>query len=151
MQVILTKDVENLGNAGDVVRVKDGYGRNFLVPGGFALIANDKNVKELAFQRRMIEKKISSQVSSAEDFARKLSEIDINISKKVGEEGKLFGSVTTREIAEALKEKGIEVDSKNILQDSPIKKSGVYEIEVKIFREVKGKFKLWVTAQEEDQ
>ncbi|HNT28102.1 MAG TPA: 50S ribosomal protein L9 [bacterium] len=150
MKIILTKDIDKLGNAGDVVRVKDGYGRNYLVPQGFALPANEKNIKELEFNRRMIQKKIDGEYGKARELGEKIAAVDISIAKKVGEEGKLFGSVTTREIADALKEKGYEIDHRHIILDGPIKKSGVYEVEVKLFRELKGKVKLWVVALEED-
>lgn len=150
MNIILTKDVENLGSAGDVVKVKDGYARNYLIPQGFGITANEKNVKEMEFNRKMIQNKIDSEYNGANTLAEKLSAVDISISKKVGEEGKLFGSVTNREIADAVNEKGFSIDSRDIIIDSPIKKSGVYEIEVKLFREVKGQIKLWVVAQEEE-
>ena len=150
MNIILTKDVDKLGSAGDTIRVKDGYARNFLIPKGFAIAANEKNMKEFEFNKRIIEKRINSEIASATELAEKLSELDISVSKKVGEEGKLFGSVTNREIAEAIKEKGFEIDHRNIITDGPIKKSGVYEIDVKLFREVKGKIKLWVVALEEE-
>jgi large subunit ribosomal protein L9 len=151
MKVILTKDVEKLGNAGDIVRVKDGYARNYLIPKKFAFTANEKNVKELEFNRRMIAKKIDTEVGAAEALAQKLAKCEIRVEKKVGEEGKLFGSVTTREIKDALTEKGFDIDHRNIILEGSIKKSGVYEVEVKLFREVRGVFKLWVVAEDSDE
>lgn len=151
MKVILTKDVEKLGSAGDIVRVKDGYARNYLIPKNFAFVANEKNVKELEFNKRMIAKKIDTEVGKANALAEKLAECEIRVEKKVGEEGKLFGSVTTREIKDALTEKGFDIDHRNIILDGNIKKSGVYEVEVKIFREVRGVFKLWVVAEDSDE
>lgn len=150
MKVIFTKDYEKIGTAGEVVNVRDGFARNFLVPKGIAIAANDKNIRELEFHKKVIQKKIAGEYGEAGELATKLSALDISISKKVGEEGKLFGSVTTREIADAIKEKGFEIDHRNIIIDGPIKKSGVYELEIKLFREVKGKIKLWVVAQEEE-
>ncbi len=150
MKIILTKDIDKVGGAGEIVKVKDGYARNFLIPKGFAMPANEKNVKELEFNRRLIQKQIDGEYGKARELAEKIGAIDISIAKKVGEEGKLFGSVTTREIADAIKEKGFEVDHRHILLDGPIKKSGVYEVEVKLFRELKGKVKLWVVALEEE-
>ena len=150
MKVILAKDIEKLGNAGDIVKVKDGYARNYLIPKGLAFTSNEKNVKELEFNRRMIDKKINSEVAEANALASKLATCEIKIQKKVGEEGKLFGSVTNREIEEALKEKGFSIDHRSIILDSSIKKSGVYEVEVKLFREIRGMFKLWVVAEESD-
>jgi len=148
MKIILAKDVESLGSAGDIVNVKDGYARNYLVPQGFGFPANEKNIKELEFHKRVIEKKINTESFNAKQIAAKLAECEIRVEKKVGEEGKLFGSVTTREIEEALKEKGFEIDHKNILVDGNIKKSGVYDVEVKLFREIRGVFKLWVVAED---
>ena len=150
MKIILTKDIDKVGGAGEIVKVKDGYARNFLIPKGFAMLANEKNVKELEFNRRLIQKQIDGEYGKARELAEKIAAIDISIAKKVGEEGKLFGSVTTREIADAIKEKGFEIDHRHIILDGPIKKSGVYEIEVKLFRELKGKVKLWVVALEEE-
>jgi len=150
MKIILTKDIDKVGGAGEIVKVKDGYARNFLIPKGFAMLANEKNVKELEFNRRLIQKQIDGEYGKARELAEKIATVDISIAKKVGEEGKLFGSVTTREIADAIKEKGFEVDHRHIILDGPIKKSGVYEVEVKLFRELKGKIKLWVVALEEE-
>jgi len=151
MKVILTKDVEKLGNAGDIVRVKDGYARNYLIPKKFAFISNEKNVKELEFNKRMIAKQIDTEVGAAEALAAKLAKCEIRVEKKVGEEGKLFGSVTTREIKDSLTEKGFDIDHRNIILEGSIKKSGVYEVEVKLFREVRGVFKLWVVAEDSDE
>lgn len=151
MKIILTKDIEKLGGAGDIVRVKDGYARNYLIPKGFALPADEKNIKELEFNRRRIQKRIDGEYGAARSLAEKLATVDITIAKKVGEEGKLFGSVTTREVADALKEKGFDIEHRQVLLDTPIKKSGVYEVEIKLFREVKGTVKLWVVAMEEEQ
>ena len=151
MKVILTKDVEKLGSAGDIVKVKDGYARNYLIPKNFAFVANEKNIKELEFNKRMIAKRIDTEVGAATALANKLAECEIRVEKKVGEEGKLFGSVTTREIKEALSEKGFDIDHRSIILDGNIKKSGVYEVEVKLFREVRGVFKLWVVAEDSDE
>ncbi|HDT11533.1 MAG TPA: 50S ribosomal protein L9, partial [bacterium] len=136
------------GTAGEIVNVKDGYARNYLIPKGYGFLANEKNIKELEFHKRVIEKKINTESFTAKQTAEKLAECEIRIEKKVGEEGKLFGSVTTREIEEALKEKGFDIDHRNILVDGNIKKSGVYDIGVKLFREIKGVFKLWVVAED---
>ena len=151
MNVILAKDVEKLGKAGEVVKVKDGYARNYLIPQGYALVANEKSVKQLEFNKRMIEKKINVELAKANDLASKLAACEIKISKKVGDEGKLFGSVTSREIGDALKEKGLEIDHRDLVLDTNIKKSGVYEVEVKLFREVRGVFKLFVVSEDSEE
>jgi large subunit ribosomal protein L9 len=151
MKIILAKDVTKLGSAGDILKVKDGYARNYLIPKGFALVANEKNEKQLEFNKRVIEKKINTEIIEAKLLASKLAACEIRVKKKVGEEGKLFGSVTNREIESALKENGFEISHKDIILDSNIKKSGVYEVEVKLFRDVKGVFKLWVVSEESDE
>lgn len=148
MNIILTKDIDKLGNAGEIIKVKDGYARNFLIPKGFAMVANDNNLKQLEFQKRVIDKKVNKEYENANILAGKISSNDISISKKVGEEGKLFGTVTNREIADAMKAKGLKIDHRNIIIDDPIKKAGVYEVSIKLFREVRGTLKLWVVAEE---
>lgn len=150
MKVILRKDMDNLGNAGDVVSVKNGYGRNFLIPRGFALAANEKNLKDIEFKKKMIRKQIDTEAGKAKNLAEKLSTMNINIEKKVGQEGKLFGSVTTRDIAESLEREGVSVDKKNIKMRSPIKKSGVYEVDISLFRDISGSVKVWVVAEDQD-
>jgi len=151
MKIILAKDVDKLGNAGDLVKVKDGYARNYLIPKGIALAANEKNVKQLEFNRRMIEKKINNEIVEAKIIASKLAACEVVVKKKVGEEGKLFGSVTKRDIEDALKEQGFNIDHRNIVLDTNIKKSGVYEVEIDLFREVKGVFKLWVISEDSEE
>ncbi len=148
MNIILTKDVENLGHAGDIIKVKDGYARNYLLPGGFALPANSENAKTLEFQKKKIQKQIDSEYNVARSLAETIAANDIRIVKKAGEEGKLFGSVTNREIFELLEAKNIVVDHRNIVIDVPIKKTGVYDVEIKLFREVKGTLKVWVVAED---
>lgn len=148
MNIILTKDVENLGHAGDIIKVKDGYARNYLLPSGFALPASSENAKTLEFQKKKIQKQIDSEYNVARALAETIAANDIRIVKKAGEEGKLFGSVTNREIFELLEAKNIVVDHRNIVIDVPIKKTGVYDVEIKLFREVKGTLKVWVVAED---
>ena len=147
MKIILVKDVEGLGNAGEIMNVKDGYGRNFLVPRGFALVANESNVKELEFNRKRIERMIDVERTAAQDLAEKLSAVDIQIERKVGEEGKLFGSVTNRDIAAVLEESGFTVNSHHIVIETPIKKTGVYQPEIKLFRDVRAVLKVLVVGE----
>lgn len=149
MNIILTKDVENLGNAGDILKVKDGYARNYLVPSGLALVASSGNAKTLEFQKKKINQQIDLEYNAARALAETIAANDIRIVKKAGEEGKLFGSVTNREIYELLEAKNIVIDHRKIVIDVPIKKVGVYDVEIKLFREVKGALKVWVVAEEE--
>ncbi|MCK5808307.1 50S ribosomal protein L9 [bacterium] len=147
MKIILVKDVEGLGNAGEILNVKDGYGRNYLVPRGFALVANESNVRELEFNRKRIDRMIDVERTAAQDLAAKLSAVDIQIERKFGEDGKLFGSVTNRDIAAVLEENGYTVNSHHIVIETPIKKTGIYQPEVKLFRDVRAVLKVLVVGE----
>ncbi len=136
MQVILKDNVKDLGHIGDMVNVKDGFARNFLIPKGFAVEANPKNLKALEHEKRKIQELVKKAKSAAEDLASKVSGTSITIKAKSGEEDKLFGSVTAMDIAEALKKEGIDIDKKKIVLDEPIKRLGSYTVSVKIHQEV---------------
>jgi large subunit ribosomal protein L9 len=136
MKVILRDDVKNVGRMGQVVNVADGYARNYLVPRGFAIEANTKNIKSLEHEKRIIGEKVKRIKNSAQDLAKKISTITLTIKANAGEEGKLFGSVTTMDIAELLKNEGIEIDKKKISLDEPIKRLGSYSVNVKIHPEI---------------
>jgi len=144
MMVILQKDVPKLGSVGDVVRVKDGYGRNFLVPRGLAVIANTRNVKQLEHQKRQANKAAEAALAEANAQAAKVSDTPVTLKVEVGEEGKIFGSVTNRDIAAALAEEGVEVDRRNIQIDSPIKSLGVYDVTVQVGSGVDATVKVYV-------
>ncbi|BAT72513.1 large subunit ribosomal protein L9 [Thermosulfidibacter takaii ABI70S6] len=149
MKVILKEDVEGLGNAGDIVNVKDGYARNYLIPRGLALRATVKNVKALEKQREMILQRINKERKRYEAFAAKLAELKVVIKKKAGEEGKLFGSVTSRDIAEALESMGYEIDRKKIVLEEPIKSVGNYTVKVKLPYQVEADLAIEVVPEEE--
>jgi len=147
MIVILLKDVKGTGKAGDIVKVSDGYARNMLIPKGFAQEATDGNIRNLEKQKAIAAEKRAAEKAKAEALAEKLSSVGIEIKTKSGEGGRLFGSITSKDIAEALKEQHkIDVDKKNILLDSPIKQIGDHEIEIKLFYEVKAVLKVKVTV-----
>jgi large subunit ribosomal protein L9 len=146
MQLILTTDMPTLGEAGDLVTVKPGYGSNYLLPQGLALIATTGNKSKLEHQKRVIERKVAKARESAEAMGRKLGGTDVTITRLVGEGDKLFGSVTNRDIAEALAKSGIEVDSRHILLEAPLKALGVYEVQIKLHRDVASHVKVWVVA-----
>jgi len=148
MRVILKEDVEGLGNAGDVVNVKDGYARNYLIPRGLAVRATDRSVKGLEKQRRLILERINKQKKRIENFAERLRETTVIIRKKAGEEGKLFGSVTSRDVAEALESMGMVVDRKKIILDEPIKSLGTYTVKVKLPYGVETELKVEVVPEE---
>ncbi|OGW39282.1 MAG: 50S ribosomal protein L9 [Nitrospirae bacterium RBG_13_39_12] len=136
MKVVLKDDVKNLGKMGQIVDVADGYARNYLVPRGLALEANTKNIKSLEHEKRIILEKAKKIRNSAQDMSNKVSGINLVIKAKAGEEGKLFGSVTTMDIAELLKNEGVEIDKKKISLDEPIKRLGSYSVNVKLHPEI---------------
>ncbi|QER42582.1 50S ribosomal protein L9 [Thermodesulfobacterium sp. TA1] len=131
MEVILRTDVPKLGKAGDIVKVKDGYARNYLIPKGFAIPANQKNIKALEKERQLILAKAERERKKLLSLAEKLEGIELTIYRRKIEEDRIFGSVTAADIVSALKEKGIEIDKKFIELEEPIKKLGTYEIPIK--------------------
>jgi len=137
MKVILQQDVANLGEMGQIVRVKDGYGRNYLIPRGFAVLADERNVNKLQHQQRIAQAKAAKEMEASQAAADKISESQISITREAGEDDKLFGAVTNRDIAEALAQNGIEVDRRKILLDEPIKSLGRFEVEISLNRGVK--------------
>ncbi|MEW6570939.1 MAG: 50S ribosomal protein L9 [Nitrospirota bacterium] len=136
MKVILKEDVKNLGNMGQIVDVSDGFARNYLVPRGLAVEASTRNVKSLEHQKKVVLEKARKIRSSAQELSEIISKKKLVIKAKAGEEGKLFGSVTTMDIAEKLKEEGIEIDKKKIFLDEPIKRLGLYSVAIKIHPEI---------------
>lgn len=132
MKIILKDDVKNLGRIGVVVNVSDGYARNFLIPKGLAVDASSKNIKTLEHEKRLIEAKAKKQRGQAQLLKERLSSMTLSIKAIAGEEGKLFGSVTTMDIADALKTEGIEIDRKKIVIEEPIKRLGDYTVSVRI-------------------
>ena len=150
MKVILTEDVRGTGKKGDKVTVKDGYGRNFLVPKGLAVPALEGNVKRLDSLIKNLQNKKTRELKSAEDLKAKLEEISLVIKMKAGDDGKLFGSVTHKDIAEAIKKAaGIEIDKKLIRIEEPIKMTGAYTVEVHIQQDVNAGVKIEVEKEEE--
>ena len=147
MQVILREDMANLGQTGDLVTVKDGYGRNYLIPQGLAVLATPRNKKRLEHERGVIEKRDAKRSRDALSIKAGIEKLSLTIAKQTGEEGKLFGSVTTKEIAEALAEENYEVDRKTIVVDEAIKSLGVYTLHVKLTRDVTADLKVWVVAK----
>lgn len=147
MQVILKEDVKDLGRIGDIVEVKDGYARNFLIPRGLAVEANPKNIKALEHEKRKIQEAAKKLKSSAEDLKSRMEGKTIIIKAKAGEEDKLFGSVTAMDIAEALKKEGIDVDKKRIIIDEPIKRLGSYNVTVKIHPEISAQLIIQVVQE----
>ncbi len=147
MKIILTQNVDKLGNAGDVVTVKEGFARNFLLPNNKARIATAGNMKLLDAQKKKEAADDARKVEAAQALANRLANLSLTISQEAGEEDKLFGSVTNDTISERLKEEGIEIDKKNIIIEEQIKKLGVYQIGAKIHPQVKATIKVWIVKK----
>ncbi|GAB6182593.1 50S ribosomal protein L9 [Thermodesulfovibrio hydrogeniphilus] len=147
MKVILKDDVQGLGKAGQIVNVKDGYARNYLLPRGLALIADEKNVKLLEIQKKKFEEEAKKRRQDAESVAQRLSELQLTIKAKAGEDQKLFGSITAKDIAEALQKEGFSVDKKQVVISEPIKRVGEYAIEIKLQEGISAKLKVNVVAE----
>ncbi|HMF41393.1 MAG TPA: 50S ribosomal protein L9 [Polyangia bacterium] len=149
MQVILRDDLDNLGKSGEVVNVKPGYARNYLLPRGLAIKATAGDIARVEHEKRVIAARTAKLAKTAQAEADKLSRVSVSIARATGEEDKLYGSVTTRDIAEALREQGIVVDSKKLHLDEPIKALGDFEVPVKLGRGVNATIKLSVVKKEE--
>ena len=147
MDIILKKDVANLGHADDVVKVKTGYAMNYLIPQGFAIAATPSDLKQHEETLRQRAHKEAKKVAEAEAAAAKINELTVKVSAKVSENGKIYGSVTTAQLAEALVAAGVEVDKKDITILSEVKELGNYEAEVKCYKAIKGTFKFEVVAE----
>lgn len=147
MEVILQEDIPSLGKAGEVVAVKAGYARNYLIPRKKAVVASLKNVAMLDHQKRVVAQRKSKVKKDMEELAKKLAELSITVAKEAGEEGKLFGSVTAMEIGKALRNEGVQIDKHQIHIKEPIKQIGVFEVDVKLHTEVTGTLKVWVVKK----
>ena len=146
MIVILTKDVKGTGKAGEVVKVSDGYARNMLLPKGLAKEATEGNIRNLEKQKAIAEEKREEQKPSAIKQAEELDRITLTIKSKGGETGKLFGSITSKDISEELlKQQNIKIDKKKIELDNPIKQTGDFQVDIKLFPEVTASLKIKVT------
>jgi large subunit ribosomal protein L9 len=148
MEVVLKKDHENLGKAMDVVNVKDGYARNFLIPQGIAVVATEGNRKAVAESKKLSEKREEKKLKEARVQAKKIEKIPCTIKVKVGEEDRLFGSVTTQEIADFLTKEGFAVEKHAIELEEPIKQLGVYTVKVTLYKDESAKLKVWVVKDE---
>jgi large subunit ribosomal protein L9 len=147
MKLILREDVENLGKGGEVVDVKPGYGRNYLLPRGLAVAANTRNIREIEHQKTVAAAKAAKVKASAQAVAKRLSETPVTLKRKVGEQDKLYGSVTALDVAEALAARGLELDRRTIDLGEPIKSVGDFDVSVKLHAEVIGKVKVTVLAE----
>jgi len=132
MKVILQKDVAHLGTIGDLVKVKDGYGRNYLLPRGLAVLANESNTRQLNHQKRLAQTLAAKQKAVSEAYAKTINSTPVAFKLEAGEDEKLFGSVTSRDIAEALSAKGVEIDRRKMTMDGALKEIGSFEIPVEL-------------------
>ncbi|MGE5432333.1 MAG: 50S ribosomal protein L9 [Syntrophomonadaceae bacterium] len=147
MKVILRKNFEQLGQIGDVVDVKDGFARNFLIPRNIVFAAQKGNVRALEEEKKQLAKKKVKELQAAEHLAAELEKVSVTIPVKVGEEDKIFGTVTTQMISDSLKEKGHEIDRRKIEIAEPIKSLGIYSVNIKLHPSVTAVVKTWVVRE----
>ncbi|HMK74813.1 MAG TPA: 50S ribosomal protein L9 [Thermodesulfobacteriota bacterium] len=147
MKVILLEDIPSLGKAGDLVKVSDGYGRNYLIPQKKAMVATEKSVKVIEHQKRLVQQRMEKAKKDAEKLGRQIENLSCTFAKTVGESGKLFGSVTSMDVENYLKENGIEVDRKKIALEEPIKNLGMFTVLIKLHPEVTTHLKVWVVQE----
>ncbi len=148
VKLILREDVPSLGDAGELVSVKPGYARNYLIPQGKATFATEANVRELEHHKRVVEAKLAKELESLQAVRKHVEKIRLEVTARAGEEGKLFGSVTAMQIAELLKAEGIEVDRRRVQIKEPIKALGDYTVPVKLHRDLVADVKLKVSPAE---
>ena len=151
MEVILREHIDNLGRRGEIVKVADGYARNFLLPRKLALLVNAGNKKQIERERAKFDAKEAEEKGVADAAAQRIANVELEIRRKVGETEALYGSVTTSDIAEALAAKGIELDRRKVQLQEPIKKLGEYDVPIKLHRDVITKIKLRVIAEGEPE
>lgn len=147
MEIILRQGVENLGKPGDVVKVKAGYARNYLLPHGLAYEATPGNLKRIQQERARLEAAENERRTAAQGLAEKFEQVSLTFSARVGEEGKLFGSVTAADIAQQLEAQGFHVEKRQIDLHEPIKALGVYRVPVRLHADVKPEVRVWVIKQ----
>jgi len=144
MKVILREDVKDLGEIGSIVDVKIGYGRNYLIPRNLAVEANPKNLRQFEHEKKIILVKAKKVKQSMQDVADQISRMALTIEAQAGEEDKLFGSVTAKDIAEAITRQGVEIDKRKVILEEPIKRLGSYEVTVKVHKDVTSSVKVEV-------
>lgn len=148
MQLVLTEDVDNLGRAGEQVHVRDGYGRNFLVPRGLALMATKQNLKRIEHERKIVEFRVAKQRKDSQAVADRINKAVVQLRRKVGEQGKLYGSVTAQDIGEALAQQGIEIDRRKLVLPDALRQLGDVELPLKLPGGVEAVVHVKVVAEE---
>lgn len=149
MEIVLTKNYEDLGKAMDVLTVKDGFARNFLIPAGIAVPATEGNRKRVAEAKRIAELGEEKKLKEARQRAKKIELVPCTIPVKVGEEDRIFGSVTAQEIADFLKKEGFDIEKNSVELEEPIKQLGVYTVTIVLYKDVAAKLKVWVVKEEQ--
>lgn len=147
MKLILREDVPKLGEAGEIVDVKPGYGRNYLIPQGKAIMATDGALKQLELMKEKAERRAELTVEKAQELAERLETLSVTIPVTVGEDEKIHGSVTNKDVAEALAERGIDIDRRKITLDQDIKTLGEYTATINLISEIKSQIKVWVVKE----
>lgn len=151
MQLILTQDVAHLGKAGELITVKNGYGRNFLLPKGMAVVADRRNKARLEHEKASIERRVAKQLSDAESIGNRLNGMTLQFERLVGEDDRMFGSVTTRDLQKQLDVAGLDLDHRKIKLDEPVRALGKYEVEVDLGSSVVATLKFWVVGKEKEE
>ena len=147
MKIILRQDHENLGEAGNIINVKPGFARNFLIPQGIAMAASPQNKKRFENEKKPMNWRKEQEKRKAEELAKQLESVSCTITVQVGEEDKLFGSVTSQNIAESLAAQEYEIDKRKIQLEEPIKSLGIYSVPIKLHTDVEAKVKVWVVKE----
>lgn len=147
MKVILREDVAKLGASGAIVNVKPGFARNYLIPQGLAAVASSRNIKMIEHNVRLIQRQIDASKEEAEQVKKRLAELSVTIAKPAGENDKLFGSVTSKDIEKALEGEGIKIDRRRVVIEEPIKALGVYTVSLKLYGGVLAELKVWVVKE----
>jgi large subunit ribosomal protein L9 len=147
MKIILLENVPSLGKAGDLVKVSAGYGRNYLIPQEKAILATEKSLKVVEHKKRQVQQRMEKTKKDSEKMGQRIEKLSCTFAKTVGESGKLFGSVTSMDIENYLKESGIEVDRKKIILEEPIKNLGMFTVPIKLNSEVTAHLKVWVVQE----
>jgi large subunit ribosomal protein L9 len=147
IKVILREDVSGVGRTGDVKQVKDGFARNFLLPRNLAVEASSHNLKQIELEQKKRESKKQNEKKKAQEVAGKLSGLSVTMAVEVNEEEKLYGSLTSQDIAKAISAEGVDVDKKDIVLEAPLKELGIYDLEVKLHPDVSAKVKVWVVKK----
>jgi len=147
MKIILLQDYEPLGNIGEIIEVKRGYANNYLIPKKIGLLANNKNLKRLEEQQKQLVRRKDRDKLNAEKLAEELLKVSCTASVQVGEEDRVFGSVTSQDLSDLLKEQGYDIDRKKFILEEPIKALGIYDVPIKLHSEVEVKIKVWVVKK----